>query len=181
MSNYICRPLTQVPDYLVATVTVPSGATLYAGEVVLANSIDSTISGNFSVYAATPVATATLGEQLGIIINGGWEQLSDGRRPDGQPDFTKYTYSEGEVITIVFLAPQLRFELSNDSITHSTTLAAGDVLYPTDGAYKLTQGSSVPSGTYSNMTVLATKNFRLGGLYGAQFASTVVTKVNVPA
>lgn len=180
MSNYVCRPMVSVPDYLVATITVPSGHTFNAGQVVDASTLDTNISGNYSVYAASTPVTATLGAQKAIIINGGWEQLSDGRRPEGQPDFTQYTFSAGEVITVVFLAPQMRFEISNDSFTHSGTPAVGDYLYPVNNSANLTDGASVPGGTYSNLKVLALKNFRLGGLFGGQFASTVVAVVGIP-
>lgn len=181
MANYICAALTDVPDYLVVDVKVPTGETLYAGQIVTVEALDTGITGNYSVYTATEPATATLGKQMAIIINGGFEKLSDGRRPEGQPDFTKYTFTEGDVVTAIILAPAMRFEISNDSVNlNSVTPAAGKVLYPTNGAYNLTLDATVPTGTYSSLTVLATKYFRTGGLFGAGFASTMVTKVNLP-
>jgi len=181
MSNYICRPVVPVPDYLVVTTTVPSGQTFYAGEVVFNSALDSSISGNLSVYASTQPAVANLGKQMAIIINGGFEQLSDGRRPEGQPDFTQYTFAAGDVVTAIVLTSAMRFELSNDSVNlNSLTPTAGQVLYPVNAAYILTLGTAVPAGTYSSFTVLATKYFRLGGQFGAQFASTMVVAVNVP-
>lgn len=182
MANYICAPLTDVPDYLVVDVVVPTGETLYAGQIVTVESINTDISKNFSVYTATEPATATLGKQMAIIINGGFEQLSDGRRPEGQPDFTKYTFGAGEVVTAIILTPAMRFEIANDSVNlNSVTPAAGKVLFPVDGAYSLKLDAAVPAGTYSSFTVLATKYFRTGGLFGAGFASTMVTKVNAPS
>lgn len=183
MANYICRPVTEVPNYLVAAVTVPAGQTFHAGEVVFAKSLDSGvgIGANLSVFAATEPATALLGAQAAIVINDGFEQLADGRRPAGQPDYTQYTYAAGDVVTIVFLAPGMRFEISEDSVNlNSLTPAAGQVLYPVDGAYTMTLGATVPAGTFSSMTVLATKYFRLGGQFGAQFANTLVAIVNAP-
>ena len=181
MSNYICRPLTKVPDHLVADVTVPAGVTFNAGQIVVANTLDSSIPGNYSVYAATQPATANLGKKMGVIINGGFEQLPDGRRPEGQPDFTQYTFAAGDVVTIVFLDPQMRFEISNDSVNlNSLTPAAGQALYPVNASYTMTLGASVPAGTFSSFTVLATKYFRLGGQFGGQFASTMVVVANIP-
>ena len=107
--------------------------------------------------------------------------LPDGRRPEGQPDYTQYTFQAGDVVTIVFLAPQMRFEISNDSVNlNSLTPAAGQVLYPVNAAYALTLGASVPAGTFSSLKVLATKYFRLGGQFGGQFASTMVVAVGNP-
>ncbi len=181
MSNYICRPLTEVPDYLVANVTVPAGVSLHAGQVVVANTLDASISGNYSVYAATQPATANLKTQMAIVINGGFEQLPDGRRPDGQPDYTQYTFVAGDVVTIVFLNPQMRFEISNDSVNLNTlTPAAGQVLYPVNGDYTLTLGAAAPAGTYSSLAVLTTKYFRIGGQFGGQFANTMIVVAQIP-
>jgi len=179
MSNYIARPLTDVPDYLVKTIIVPASTTLYAGQIVLLNSLDTSITGNFSVFSATQIATATLGQPVGIVINGGFEKLSDGRRPEGQPDYTQYTYTTGDVVTVILLAHGMEFEISNDSVNlNSNTAAAGQVLYPVNASYLLTLGTTVPTGTYSSFTVLATKYFRLGGQFGGQFASTMVVITN---
>jgi hypothetical protein len=181
MFNYICRPVTPVPDYLVVNATVPAATTFYAGEVILVNTLDASISGNLSVYASTQPATANLGKQMAVIINGGFEELSDGRRPEGQPDFTQYTYSAGTVFTAIILTSAMRFEISNDSVNlNSLTPTAGQVLYPVNAANTLTLGTTVPAGTYSSLSVLAPKYFRLGGQFGAQFASTMVVVVNVP-
>jgi hypothetical protein len=180
MANYICRPMVNVPDYLVASVTVPAGQTIYAGSVVNLATLDTSISGNFSVYAAATPVTATLGVQMGLVINGGWELLSDGRRPEGQPDYTQYSYAAGEVITVVVLAPKIRFEISDDAVTASGTPAVGEFLYPVNNSWKLTDGASVPSGTFSSLKILAKKYFRLGGLYGGQFASTMVAVAQNP-
>jgi len=179
MANYVSRPMTEVPDYLVGTVIVPTGTTLYAGNIVFADVADTTISGNYSVFSAATPVTGTLGKQMAIVINGGWEQLPDGRRPEGNPDYTQYTYNAGEIATIVFLTPKMRFEISYDCITGTPT--AGGVLYPVNASNVLTyNASTVPSGTFSSFNVTALKNFRLGGKFGAQFASTVVAMVKNP-
>ena len=176
--NRICRPVTAVPDYLVLDIVVPTGKTFYAGDLVLVNTLDTTISGNYSVMAATDPATANLGRQMAIIINGGFEQLSDGRRPDGQPDFTRYSFVAGDVIPVILLAQGLRFEISTDSLTGTPTV--GFSIHPVDGANKPATVTATPAGTYSSLKTLALKNFRAGGLFGAQFISTVVAMVQQP-
>ena len=178
MANNLCRPVTEVPDYLVGVGIVPTGVTLYPGDIILANTLTGDISGNISVFAATKILTATLGEQMAIIINGGFEQLSDGRRPAGQPDYTQYSFPAGETFTMIFLAPQLRFEISYDAIIG--TPAVGNSLYPTNNSYDLTKGAVTPSGTFSSLKVLALKYFRVGGQFGGQAINTVIAIVKNP-
>jgi hypothetical protein len=172
--NKIARPVTNVPDYLVGTVKVPVGETLYPGNILVADSVDATINGNWSVFAATKPVTANLGKTMAIVINGGWEHLPDGRRPEGNSDYTQYKFDEGEVVTIVFLATALRFEISKDALTTGATLTVGEVLYPTNDAWTLTEGTSVPTSTVSYLKILANKYFRLGGQFGGEFAPTVI-------
>jgi len=180
MANYVCRPMVSVPDYLVGTVVVPVGTTLTAGSIVFADANDTTIPGNYSVFSAVQPITGTLGKQMAIVINGGWEQLADGRRPEGNPDYTQYTFNAGDVATIIFLTPKMRFEISYDAITG--TPAVNGVLFPVTASNALTyNATTVPIGTFSSFTVLALKNFRLGGKFGAQFASTVVAMVKNPS
>jgi hypothetical protein len=178
MANRICRPVTKVPEYLTLNATVPTGQTLYAGDVVLVDTLDTNISGNYSVFASTQPATANLGRQMAIVINGGFELLADGRRPAGQPDYSQYSYAEGEVITVVLLVEGLRFEISTDSLTGTATL--GYSIHPVDGAFKPTTAATTPAGTYTSLKTLTLKDFRAGGLYGGQFISTVVAIVQQP-
>jgi hypothetical protein len=178
MANRICRPVTKVPEYLVLNATVPTGETLNAGDIVLVNTLDTDISGNYSVFASTQPATANLGKKMAIVINGGFELLADGRRPEGQPDYSQYSFAEGEVITVILLEVGLRFEISTDSLTGTATV--GYSIHPVDGAFKPTTASTTPAGTYSSLKTLALKNFRAGGKFGAQFISTVVAIVQQP-
>ena len=93
MANYLCRATNpRVPDYLVKTVSVPTGKTLHAGDIVMLKALDSTIADNYQVYTGSQPATADLGLRAAIIINDGFETLADGRRPEGQPDYTQYIY-----------------------------------------------------------------------------------------
>jgi len=178
MVNRVCYPMTKVPYHNVATIVVPAMTTLYPGSIVLADTYASLGRKNYSVFAVTQPQTANLSEQMAIVINGGWEMLPDGRRPEGQPDYTKYEFTAGEVVTIVFLEPKMRFQISFDCITG--TPAVGKFLYPTDQAYLLTEGDAVPAATFSSFKVLALMDFGLGGQAGAQFASTVVAMVQQP-
>ena len=183
MANRYCAPKTEVPDYLVRTVIAPSGG-LQAGDIVLLDSLASDtdvgagVSSNYWTFTATQPATANLSRRMAIVINGGFEQLSDGRRPEGQPDFTQYTYQQGEVATVVMLAIGMMFEISTQAITG--TPAATNSLHPVDGSNMLTAAASTPSGTHSALTVLKLKNLRAGGNFGAAFINTVIAQVKEP-
>ena len=176
MANYLCRATNpRVPDYLVKKVSVPTGVTLHAGDIVYLKALDTNIDNNYQVYAAGKPATADLGLRAAIIINDGFETLPDGRRPDGQPDYTQYTYQAGDVVTAILLVSGLDFEVSTDAISGSVSV--GSFVEPVDGQYAGKVVASRTSGTTSAMKVLATKNFRIGGQFGYQFIDTVVATV----
>ena len=166
MANYLCRATNpRVPDYLVKKVSVPADTTLHAGDIVMLKALDSTIADNYQVYTGSKPATADLGLRAAIIINDGFETLADGRRPEGQPDYTQYIYQ----------VPGLDFELSTDVI--EGTFTAGQYIEPVNGAYKGAVKATRTEGTKSALMMLAKKNFRMGGMFGYQFIDTVVATV----
>lgn len=186
--HYVSRTVTENPGYMQAQIRVPAGEELHAGHVVVAESLDAALRGNYSVYAPTKVADATK-DDVALILDGGFETLADGRRPDGQPDYTQYTFGEGEVVTALRLnVPNPKFELSVDACDDTVsaalaagTLVAGDNLIPKAAQYELTyskKGTAVTAKNY--LTVEALKFFRLGGKSGGEMANTLVvrTKVN---
>lgn len=178
MANRLARPITAVPEYAVLNFIVPTGKTYYAGDVFVLNTLDTNLTNNFSTFAPTEPATANLGNQMAIVINGGFEQLSDGRRPEGQPDFTQYSFVAGDVVTAVLLVQGLRFEISTDCFTGTATV--GYSIHPVNAATKMATASATPAGTYSSLTTLAKKYFRIGGLFAAQSINTVVAMVKEP-
>lgn len=176
MANYLCRATNpRVPDYLVKKVSVPTGATLHAGDIVMLKELDGDIENNYQVYTGSQPATADLGLRAAIIINDGFETLADGRRPDGQPDYTQYVYQAGEVVTAIMLVPGLDFELSKDVI--DGTFAAGSYIEPVDGAYTGKVAATRTAGTKSALMMLGQKNFRMGGMFGYEFIETVLATV----
>lgn len=177
MANYLCRVTNpRIPDYMVIKVSVPAGQTLHAGEIVPVKALDTTISDNYQVFSGTQPATADLGLQMALIINDGFETLADGRRPDGQPDYTQYTYNAGEVVAAILLVPGLVFEISTDCITG--TPAVGSFLEPTNGSYGLSVKATQTAGTKSSLKMLnVSKNFRMGGQFGYNFLTTVIAMV----
>lgn len=177
MSNRVCYPMTDVPEHLVGTVTVPAGG-LKPGDVVVVNTIDNTIVDNFTQYLATqPTSELLATEALGIVISGGnFEELTDGRLPNGQPDYTQYVYLEGKTAPVLFLEPRVIFYLSDDCLASAASV--GDYLYGANGTNTLTDGgASLPSGVLTVAQVQAKHNFRLGGIFGGEFTTGNVCRV----
>lgn len=182
MSNYIARPVTSVPDYLVAQVIVPANVTLFAGQVVALDAYPSGASalpGNLFTYAVTAPGIAT--KRVGIVLGGsGFETLPDGRRPKGQPDYTQYTYGAGDVVTVVVLEKNMRYEISTDVLSDTTNIAVGNYLTisAASGAnYKLATAAASTAANTTNIKILATNNFPLGGQFGGNFANTLICVV----
>lgn len=181
MAHYVCRNVTELPAYMFANVKVPAALTagLYAGEVVVADALDSTLYGNYSVYTPAQATDVTKAD-LAIVLNGNFEEMKDGRRPEGNPDYTSYIYNPGEVATAVRLTPNIRLEISEDSCDNTVaaaTITPGDNLVPQDNSYLLKYSASGTAVTAKNyLTIEAVKFFRLGGLNGNQFAQTLVCR-----
>lgn len=182
--HYVSRTVTENPGYMQAQIRVPADVKLHAGQVVVAETLDAALRGNYSVYAPAKVADATK-EDVALILDGGFETLADGRRPDGQPDYTQYTFGEGEVVTAFRLnVPNPKFEISIDACDDTVaaaatagTLVVGDNLIPKNGQYELTYSAKADAVTAKNyLTVEALKFFRLGGASGSEFASTLVVR-----
>lgn len=187
MAHYVARTITENPGYMQALVKVPAGEKLHAGQVVVAETLVADMYGNYSVYAPTKVADAAA-DEVALILDGGFETLADGRRPDGQPDYTQYEFQADEVVTAFRLnVPNPRFELSVEACDNTVTAAAtgstlkvGDNLIPKASQYELTyskKGTPVTAKNY--LTIEALKYFRLGGQSGAEFTQTMVVRAKV--
>lgn len=178
MANYVGYPITpRICSEHIAKVTAPVGG-LVAGQVVFVESLDTNIAGNYEVFAATEPATAGLGgTHLAMVINGGFETLSDGRRPAGQPDYTQYSYAAGETVPVVFLDPHLTFLVSVDSVSGGTSAnPAADIgkfIIPADGTYTAAVAAS-NSGIGNSLKIVGTYYLPLGGNYGGDFVQVYV-------
>lgn len=186
MANYLARVASpRVPDYAIIKAIVGTGETLNPGSLVALTALDTAIltENNYQVFAATKPATANLGEMMAIVINDGFETLADGRRPDGQPDYTQYTFKEGEVVTCVLLVPGLMFEISQDCVTSGTSAVAGDIIEPVNNSYmgnRIASATGRTEGVMSGLKVLTTKYFRMGGMFGGNFITTIVAMAVPP-
>ena len=177
MANYIAQCITpRVSSDHIAKITVPAGG-LKAGQVVIADTLDAAITGNYEVFTATqPTEDKLSSKSVGIVLNDGFETMSDGRRPNGQPNYYQYTYNEGETAPIIYLDSHLVFIISKDALDSRTAseAAVGKFLYPTNGSNNLTVGDAIPSGTTMGLKVVALYNTPIGGLPFNGFAPSFV-------
>lgn len=176
MGNRICYPLTQIPERLAGTVTAPQGG-LKAGDIVIAYVLDDKVINNNTQYEATLPTSVLLREEAPAIVvsSGNFEELEDGRMPIGNADYTTYEYQEGETVPVLFLEPGVIFYLSDDCLEDSPI--KGQVLYGQNNSYTLTFGDTMPNNILTGIEVLSKKDFRLGGVFGGDYASGNVCKV----
>lgn len=183
MEHYICRTVTENPGYIQAQLKVPANTEIAAGEVFNANELDNGEYGNFNVYI--PELITDVNDEPAIVINDSFETLSDGRRPDGQPDYTQYIYKAGEVATAIRLVPGIKFELGTDGLDNVEDLLAEDAsniigtwLYPTINSSSLIWTNDFDDiDTKVYLYIENIKWFRLGGQSGGKFAYTLIVRV----
>ncbi|MEI6296319.1 MAG: hypothetical protein WCO84_01560 [bacterium] len=165
----VCYTATKVPDMYIFDVLVGDD-TLSVGNLVVAETLDAVISGNFSVYTPEKPATAKLGKVMCMVLGGGsFEQMTDGRRPEGNPDYgtAGYDYTTGQIAPVVLLTEGLRLFISDGAC--SAAPAVGKFLEAVNGSYVPTIANARTSGTTTALKVLAKHNMLAGGLYGGQF------------
>lgn len=168
MANYVSQVITpKVASEHIVKVTVPTGG-LKPGQVVIADTLDNAITYNHEVFTATQPAAGNLGSNMvALIVNDGFETLSDGRRPAGQPNYYQYTFNAGDTALGIFLDRHLTFTVGVKSVIGGTTATptsdVGKYLYPTAGTNDLTVGESVPEGTAASLKIVAVKNIAVGG------------------
>ena len=182
MEHYICRTVTELPGYMCALIKVPEGDSMAAGEVYKAETLDTTISGNTTVYVAEYVTDKN--DLPVIALNDSFETLLDGRRPDGQPDYTQYVYNEGEVINSVRLDKNVKLELGTDTLSNQLDMKdIDDTNLKDTWLYINNEGRLTWSNSFANVSsrvyfvIEAVKYFRLGGQSGMEFARTLVVRV----
>lgn len=182
--NYICRTVTENPGYMQVKFIVPEDIEIVAGEIFVPKTLDIDLGyGNWDVYTPENVENAM--DIPAIILNGGFETLADGRRPDGNADYTQYIYREGEVISSILLLEGIKLELSPDNISNYEEFEAAlsdnvvnTYLYPEIGTSSLKWTKNLEDiDTKVYLLIEATKYFRLGGLFGSGFANTLIVRV----
>lgn len=129
--NYICDVRDTAPALNV--VNVKAADELKAGDVVAINRLADDEE-NREVYEATMPADGDI--RYAIIVNQGFEELEDGRRPEGQPNFTSFTFKAGTILHAVILdyAP-IPFVIADIQIDGEAEV--GKFLAPKAGQHKL--------------------------------------------
>ena len=173
--NYIAQVITpRVSSEHIAKVAVPTTG-LVPGQLVIADTLENTITGNIEVYSAGAISTEKLGSTaVAMVLNDGFETLDDGRRPAGQPNYFQYTYGNGEeTAPVVFLDKHLMFNIGAECIDGGSA-TVGQYLYATNGSTQFTAGAAIPTGTVTGLKVLATYNTPIGGQFGGGFATSYI-------
>lgn len=179
--HYICRTVNELPAYMQAQINISGDETIAAGYIFNADELEDTY-GNVSVYELTKITDNTT-QTPAILLNNGFETLADGRRPKGNSDYTTYTYKNGEVVTAIRLLPEVKLEISVDSVVLESDIdevgKSSGYLIPENNDmqlhyYKNIDASKLPK---TFLKVEAIKAFRLGGKFGDESTKTFVARV----
>ena len=177
MAQYLCRTVTELPAYMQANFIVKEGTQINAGDVYVAKELNENLHGNWTVYNADMIEDVSK-EIPAIVINNSFETLADGRRPDGQPDYTQYSYEEGEVVTAIKLLPEIKMEISFDIIQNRNDIESKGYLIPENGTNLLRFVSTIDDVNSKVYFVIeALKHFRCGGAMGMGFIDTMIVRV----
>lgn len=179
--HYICRTVNELPSYMQAQINISGDETIAAGYVFNADELEDTY-GNVSVYELIKITDNTA-QTPAILLNNGFDTLADKRRPKGNSDYTTYTYKNGEVVTAIRLLPEIKLEISVDSVVLVDEVGevgkSSGYLVPENNDmqlhyYKNIDASKLPK---TFLKVEAIKAFRLGGKFGNESTKTFVARV----
>lgn len=179
--HYICRTVNELPSYMQAQINISGDETIAAGYVFNADELEDTY-GNVSVYELIKITDNTA-QTPAILLNNGFDTLADKRRPKGNSDYTTYTYKNGEVVTAIRLLPEIKLEISVDSVVLVDEVGevgkSSGYLVPENNDmqlhyYKNIDASKLPK---TFLKVEAIKAFRLGGKFGNEYIKTFVARV----
>lgn len=175
MADRICYGLhTDFSEVIVETVKVQNGQTFYVGDILSAETL---VSGSKKVYAPTVVADATA-EKPAIIIDQGIIKLSDGRRVEGGNLLTDLSFIENDVIHVVRLEDNLKFEISVDSLGNTGVVApaVGKYLIPANGEQKLQTADAIGTANVA-LVIESLATIPTGGNMALGYASSVIARV----
>lgn len=176
----ICYASIDTPKIYMINVHVGVDS-LSAGNLIVADTVEDAIAGNFSVMKPTKPATANLGKTMAIVLSGGsFETLADGRRPAGNPDYgtAGYDYVTGDIAPCLLLQEGVSLWISDGAI--SGVSASGKFLEPVNASYVPTIKDTRTTGTLVAMQVIAKKAMQMGGLFGGEFEAGSFVRVVKP-
>ena len=119
--NHIAKTNVELPSYVFAQIQVPTGLPLYAGEIYMAETLTNTI-GNYNIY--DPMTLTDVTKQVPcLLLNGNFDELPDGRRANGNPNYGTYKYRVGEIANTLRLnVPEMSVEISTEALNPEVTL-----------------------------------------------------------
>ena len=165
MKNYVCRTVTELPGYMQAQVRVQDNTTIHAGEIYVADTLDNGLHyGNFTYYIPAIISDVETQDPV-IVLDGSFEVLEDGRRPEGQPNFLEYGFNSE--IPCVVLRPEKAQTLRIGVNAINETVNVGDFLVPTAGQYKWTAQATMPAEGLA-LKVEKISEVGIGGMFGMQ-------------
>lgn len=179
--HYVCRTVNELPSYMQAQINISGDDKVAAGYVFNADELEDTY-GNVSVYELTKITDNTI-QTPAILLNNGFETLVDSRRPKGNSDYTTYTYKNGEVVTAIRLLPEIKLEISVDSVILESDIdeigKSSGYLIPENNSIQLHYYKNIDAGKLPKtfLKVEAIKAFRLGGKFGNESTKTFVARV----
>lgn len=154
---------TQTPQNIKLAYARAQGADiLYGGYLIEIDELEDSFE-NRQVYKAEKPAADTV--FYGIVLNGGYETLPDGRRPEGQPNFLEYGFNSE--IPCVVLRPEKAQTLRIGVNAITGTPAVGQFLVPTAGNYKWTVQEDMPA-TGLALKIEKMSEVGIGGMFGMQ-------------
>lgn len=177
MANYIFQVITPKVSTRFLTKARVNTQGLHAGSIIVADTLDNTIIGNYETYTTQIPTTATLGSKcMAVLLNDEFETLTDGRRPAGNPNYYSYTYQIGQTVTAIFLEKHLMYNVGYDCVSQASQnlISVGNYLVPTNNSYDLTAVEAIPAGTYCALKILSFYNTPTGGNYGAGFGMSMI-------
>ena len=98
MANYLCRTIGELPSYMQAQIIVPEDATLYAGDIYVANNLNEKLRGNVLTYDVEVVSDIKTQVPI-IVIN----PVNNCEKPINRPSAKVST----SLITILTISPGL--------------------------------------------------------------------------
>lgn len=174
MANFLYALHDNIDEKLIETVIVPSGQTWTAGDVCIAEAL---VSGSKKVYTGALVGALT--DDICFIPDQKFEQLADGRRPDGGNMLTDISFKAGESIVVIRANKNMKYEIAVDKLDNTGVVApaVGVFLIAQVGDAQLKTVASLGGTEAVALKIEALASVPTGGQMGLGFSSSVIARV----
>jgi len=164
---------TDYPEWVVETVEIPVGETYQVGDAIVAETL---VAGSVKVYAGSQVADITAEKPL-VIIDQKFEELADGRRPDGSNLLTGITFKAGDKITAVRAIQDFKMEFAQDDLGNTGVVvpAVGVFIIPANGDNKWQTSATIGTALVAYQ-IEALASIPTGGNFALGYEASVITR-----